>query len=639
MRCQTLISKISIGVAMLFVDSGAGLSAEETGSSPYHLVGRVTVEGTGEPVIGAKVQVLVGKSGHVYQSVYGETQADGRYFVAVPVGQARVWSLECPSGYRLAQSHTPSNITTSEQQPIVTRNFQVTRGVAWKVRLVDQDQNASVDDAYVSATKTDGTGFTFARSDAEGSAVLTMPPAGGSFQIRFVELKAHIATPKPATLDFEEGFDPSRVDRLTRDEKTGRFQCTDIDGKTATLDGPTASITDGALELTLAGRNLLDKSAATVSGTVTDEKGQPIAKTHIAVALNQKSGGGYLTQHHAVSAENGTFTVEAIPAAETATGTTQYSLVVTKKGYAGIDTKPVDFVAGPNTADPIRMQRGHTLGLLVVDPDGEPVNGAWVEPINSYADRRQFAKTDARGRCRVHDLSKGVTTLLVTYGDLLAQPQLVVDSTDDVRTVRLQSLHTAQRARREAPQPLKAGQKAPEWKVVGWTDGESRRLSNFRGKVVAIDFWGVWCKPCLHAMTALNQLHEQYKDRDVVFLGIHTAGTEISEIRRLLELQECEFPSALDAVKPDSMGATVQRYGVSGFPTFLIVDRHGKVAFNSSDVSDPQQFMERLKDAATSLKFPWPIDKDATEQQTADRVSQVQVHIFSQEIEAALDDR
>jgi peroxiredoxin/outer membrane lipoprotein-sorting protein len=55
-------------------------------------------------------------------------------------------------------------------------------------------------------------------------------------------------------------------------------------------------------------------------------------------------------------------------------------------------------------------------------------------------------------------------------------------------------------------------------------DGEPVRLSDFRGKIVVLDFWATWCPPCRHELPTVNKLAEQFKDKGVVFLGINDEG-------------------------------------------------------------------------------------------------------------------
>ncbi len=75
------------------------------------------------------------------------------------------------------------------------------------------------------------------------------------------------------------------------------------------------------------------------------------------------------------------------------------------------------------------------------------------------------------------------------------------------------------------------GKSAPEfrkikgWIIKGWM-GRIRswwgiKLSNLRGKVVLLDFWGYWCGPCIRGMPKLMELYDKYSERGLVIIGIH----------------------------------------------------------------------------------------------------------------------
>lgn len=71
------------------------------------------------------------------------------------------------------------------------------------------------------------------------------------------------------------------------------------------------------------------------------------------------------------------------------------------------------------------------------------------------------------------------------------------------------------------PDLLALGGPAPDWKLIDPV-GRVHSLSDYRGKVVVLDFWATWCGPCIRAMPGLQKIHQQYLDRGVVVFGINT---------------------------------------------------------------------------------------------------------------------
>jgi peroxiredoxin len=123
---------------------------------------------------------------------------------------------------------------------------------------------------------------------------------------------------------------------------------------------------------------------------------------------------------------------------------------------------------------------------------------------------------------------------------------------------------------------LQPGDPAAEFTVIG-PDGEEVRLSDFRGKVVVLDFWATWCVPCLKAMPELSQLAESRAQDGLVVLSICVADTrENYDTWVSQNAGKYAFRTAHDPVgKPlrESLFSSV--YGVSMLPAIFVVDRDG----------------------------------------------------------------
>ena len=131
------------------------------------------------------------------------------------------------------------------------------------------------------------------------------------------------------------------------------------------------------------------------------------------------------------------------------------------------------------------------------------------------------------------------------------------------------------------------GKPAPELEVE-WRPGQEKTWEKLRGRVVVIDFWGTWCGPCVAGMPALMEVHDQFKDKPVEWLSIHTPNLKtFEEFDR--EVAKCEerdwskkklpFTAVLDhpVTDQDYSGKTSERYGVAEWPTLIVVDQQGKV--------------------------------------------------------------
>jgi thiol-disulfide isomerase/thioredoxin len=124
---------------------------------------------------------------------------------------------------------------------------------------------------------------------------------------------------------------------------------------------------------------------------------------------------------------------------------------------------------------------------------------------------------------------------------------------------------------------LADGTTAPDFTVNDPT-GNPVHLSDFKGKVVVIDFWATWCGPCQESLPDTNKLAETYKGQNIVFLGVNTWDTD--------DAFKSWLPShkALDAIQfvidPNQSDKSIASslYKVSGIPTQYVVDTKGDVA-------------------------------------------------------------
>ncbi len=130
-----------------------------------------------------------------------------------------------------------------------------------------------------------------------------------------------------------------------------------------------------------------------------------------------------------------------------------------------------------------------------------------------------------------------------------------------------------------APRPalLSAGALAPEFVAEKWGGGDLK-LSDYRGKVVILDFWATWCGPCQRSMPHIEKVSQSVKGKDVVVLGLCVWDDKEAYAKWVPENSaKYTFQFAFDpaAKSPDSIASKL--FKVSGIPTTYIIDKDGKV--------------------------------------------------------------
>ena len=100
---------------------------------------------------------------------------------------------------------------------------------------------------------------------------------------------------------------------------------------------------------------------------------------------------------------------------------------------------------------------------------------------------------------------------------------------------------------------------------------ETRSLTNFHGKVVYLDFWASWCKPCRTSFPWMNKMQNKYASQGFEVVSINL-DQDISAITKFLEKYPASFHILLD---PD--GVVAERYELVGMPSSYLIDKKGEL--------------------------------------------------------------
>jgi cytochrome c biogenesis protein CcmG, thiol:disulfide interchange protein DsbE len=96
-------------------------------------------------------------------------------------------------------------------------------------------------------------------------------------------------------------------------------------------------------------------------------------------------------------------------------------------------------------------------------------------------------------------------------------------------------------------------------------------LGSLRGKAVVLNFWASWCVPCKEEAPLLEQAWREHRDRGLVVLGVDARDFK-GDARKFMRRFGLTYP-----IVHDGPGATLGRWGVTGFPETFFIDRAGKV--------------------------------------------------------------
>jgi peroxiredoxin len=113
---------------------------------------------------------------------------------------------------------------------------------------------------------------------------------------------------------------------------------------------------------------------------------------------------------------------------------------------------------------------------------------------------------------------------------------------------------------------------APDFKLID-TQGKAHTLSDYRGKVVIVNFWATWCEPCRKEMPSLQRAWERLRAKDVVVLAVNW-GEAAPTVEQFLKDAQVDFPVLLSV--DDDM---IARWSVKGLPTTFVIDPQGRLAY------------------------------------------------------------
>ncbi|HXH20562.1 MAG TPA: TlpA disulfide reductase family protein [Dehalococcoidia bacterium] len=118
---------------------------------------------------------------------------------------------------------------------------------------------------------------------------------------------------------------------------------------------------------------------------------------------------------------------------------------------------------------------------------------------------------------------------------------------------------------------LRPGNLAPDFEFSDF-EGRRQRLSDYRGRPVALNFWASWCGPCKAEMPALEAAVRRYEARGLAVIGMNN-GESLKTAQRFLN----EVKVELSAFGYDPQQAVVRRYAIDGMPTTYFIDANGVI--------------------------------------------------------------
>jgi cytochrome c biogenesis protein CcmG, thiol:disulfide interchange protein DsbE len=136
-------------------------------------------------------------------------------------------------------------------------------------------------------------------------------------------------------------------------------------------------------------------------------------------------------------------------------------------------------------------------------------------------------------------------------------------------------------------------QPAPDFtlKDVG---GKEVSLASFKGKIIVVDFWAMWCQACKEAFGHLNTIQKEYGEKGVVVIGVNLEKANPQKVEGFIKKAGIGYTVVLD---PEAAAAKL--YNVKGVPTLAVIGKDMQIVktfrgMNKSTVKDLNDLLQKL---------------------------------------------
>ena len=329
---------------------------------------------------------------------------------------------------------------------------------------------------------------------------------------------------------------------------------------------------------------------ATIIGQVTDESGNPIVHAGVGLGWKEGHGGRTTTSPITETDSEGNFTVGPKFRGEWLEIGRVYQVYAKAANYGKTSSEWFTLGEGTrNVPDLVLPKAEYFIAGQVVDSQGQPISGASVLAEGSRTGANTI--TDSAGKFHLKDIADSRVNVYAWHAGYLPSSQSTEfeANREDLQLVLplKRPMLTDDKDNTIEPSPFPyplEGKPAPELKVDRWFNTEPIALELLQDKVVVLNFWSsvVNAEGCAIWFSALNRIYDQYNDKGVIVIGVHTSADleHYADIQEVIDQEQIRYPVGIATKDSENkFGATFKDYSIEPIPTILLVDKAGETQF------------------------------------------------------------
>jgi thiol-disulfide isomerase/thioredoxin len=137
---------------------------------------------------------------------------------------------------------------------------------------------------------------------------------------------------------------------------------------------------------------------------------------------------------------------------------------------------------------------------------------------------------------------------------------------------------------------VKVGFVAPNFEKRDILSKRQLLLNSMRGKYVLLDFWGTWCAPCMQIMGGIERLHKNSDPKLISMIGI-CYDDNPSKVEAFIKKKGIDWNQIFDARSKSELS---KLFGITAYPSFILIDPHGKIIFRDEGINGFQRLSDQL---------------------------------------------